>query len=43
MVASPEVPRNADERKVKAALMEDGPVPQYNAANKRSIIKAGVP
>ena len=30
-------------RKVKAALVEDDPVPQYNAANNTSIIKAGAP
>jgi hypothetical protein len=28
---------------VKAALVEDDPVPQYNAANNTSIIKAGTP
>ena len=28
-------------RKAKAALVEDDPVPQYNAANNTSIIKAG--
>ena len=43
MLAPSEVPRNAEGRKVKAALVEDDPVPQYNAANKRSIIKAGAP
>ena len=43
MVAPPEVPRNAEGRKVKAALVEDGPVPQYDAANRTSIIKAGAP
>jgi hypothetical protein len=41
MHAPPKVPRNAEGRKVKAALVEDEPVLQYNAANKRSIIKAG--
>jgi hypothetical protein len=41
MVAPSEVPRNAEGRKVKAALVEDDPVPQYNAANNTSIIKAG--
>ena len=30
-------------RKAKAALVEDDPVPQYNAANNTSIIKAGTP
>jgi hypothetical protein len=40
MVALPELPRNAEGRKVKAALVEDDPVPQYNAANNTSIIKA---
>ena len=30
-------------RKAKAALVEDDPVPQYNAANNTSIIKAGAP
>ena len=39
MVASPEVLRNAEGRKVKAALVEDDPVPQYNAA--KDSIKAG--
>jgi len=28
---------------VKAALVEDDPVPQYNATNNSSIIKAGAP
>jgi hypothetical protein len=28
---------------VKAALVEDDPVPQYNAANNTSIIKAEAP
>src|ERR687898_1928177 len=37
MVAPPEVPRNAEGRKAKAALVEDDPVPQYNAANNTSI------
>ena len=42
MVAPPEVPRNAERgRKAKAALVEDDPVLQYNAANNTSIIKAG--
>jgi hypothetical protein len=43
MVAPSEVLRNAEGRKVKAALAEDGPVPQYNAANNTSIIEAGAP
>jgi len=30
-------------RRAKAALVEDDPVPQYNAANNTSIIKAGTP
>src|SRR5215208_5866135 len=30
-------------RKAKAALVEDCPVPQYNAANNITIIKAGAP
>jgi hypothetical protein len=29
--------------KAKVALVEDDPVPQYNAANNTSIIKAGAP
>jgi hypothetical protein len=33
MVAPLEVPRNAQSGKAKAALVEDDPVPQYNAAN----------
>ena len=41
MLALPTLPRNAEGRKVKAALVEDDPVPQYNAANNTSIIKAG--
>ena len=41
MVSPPEVPRNAQQGKVKAALVEDDPVPQYNAANNTRIIKAG--
>ena len=41
MLAPPEAPRNAEGRTVKAALVEDDPVPQYNAANNTSIIKAG--
>jgi hypothetical protein len=28
-------------RKAEAALVEDDPVPQYNAANNTTIIKAG--
>jgi hypothetical protein len=43
MLAPSEVPRNAEGRKVKAALVEDDPVPQYNAANNTSIIKAEAP
>jgi hypothetical protein len=43
MVAPPEVPRNAEGRKVKAALVEDDPVPRYNAANNTRIIKARAP
>ena len=43
ILAPPEFPRNAEGRKVKAALVEDDPVPQYNAANNTSIIKAGTP
>ena len=43
MVAPPTLLRNAEGRKVKAALVEDDPVPQYNAANNTSIIKAGTP
>jgi len=43
MVASSGVPRNAEGRKVKAALVEDDPVPQYNAANNTSIIEARAP
>jgi hypothetical protein len=43
MVSPPEVRRNAEGRKVKAALVEDGPVPQYNAANNTRIIKAEAP
>jgi hypothetical protein len=43
MLAPSEVPRNAEGRKVKAALVEDDPVPQYNAANNTSIIKARAP
>jgi hypothetical protein len=39
MFAPPEILRNAEGRKVKAALVEDDPVPQYNAANNTSIIK----
>jgi hypothetical protein len=38
MFASPTLLRNAEGRKVKAALVEDDPVPQYNAANNTSII-----
>jgi len=30
-------------RKAKAALVQDDPVPQYNAANNTSIIKVGAP
>jgi hypothetical protein len=41
MLAPPKVLRNAEGRKVKAALVEDDPVPQCNAANNTSIIKAG--
>jgi len=41
MGAPVEVPRNAEGRKVKAALVEDDPVHQYNAANNTGIIKAG--
>jgi len=41
MLAPPEVPRNAEGAQRKAALVEDVPVPQYNAANNTSIIKAG--
>jgi hypothetical protein len=41
MVAPPEIPRNAQPGKVKAALVEDDPVPQYNAA--RDSIKAEAP
>ena len=43
MVAPPKDPRNAEGRKGKAALVEDDPVPQYNAANNTSIIKARAP
>jgi hypothetical protein len=39
MLAPPEVSRNAEGRKMKAALVEDDPVPQYNAASIS--IKAG--
>ena len=39
IVALPEIPRNAlRRRKWKAALVEDDPVPQYNAGNNTSII-----
>src|SRR5919112_2059678 len=41
MLAPPEVPRNVEGAQEKAALVEDDPVPQYNAANNTSIIKAG--
>ena len=41
MFAPPEVLRNAEGRKVKAALVEDDPVPQYNATNNTSIIEVG--
>jgi hypothetical protein len=43
MVSPPEAPCNAEGRKVKAALVEDDPVPRYNAANNTSIIEAGAP
>jgi hypothetical protein len=43
MLPSPTLLRKAEGRKVKAALVEDDPVPQYNAANNTSIIKAGTP
>ena len=43
MVAPQTLLRNAEGRKVKAALVEDDPVPQYNAANNTSIIEARAP
>jgi len=43
IVAPQTLLRKAEGRKVKAALVEDDPVPQYNAANNTRIIKAGAP
>jgi hypothetical protein len=40
MVAPPEAPRNAEGRKEKAALVEDGPV---RRDQQYKIIKAGAP
>jgi hypothetical protein len=41
MVSPQTLLSNAQQGKVKAALVEDDPVPQYNAANNTRIIKAG--